>query len=198
MAEPATGAHAPDRETLLAHRTLDALRVEGDGVRLASAPPRSIVSVALDPQASEARDAAERGLGAPLPAIGRTASSDFRGGSTLVGLQTDQWLVLTPEGDAPAAIVREAVGQAPAVTDQSDAWTGLVLEGPRASVALERTCRLDLHPEAFAPGHAARTAMEHMAVILVRESIERFALFTPRSSEASFAHAMTVSVRAVS
>ena len=203
-------AAAAARVALEARDPLDGFAVEGDGVQVTSLGPRSIVSIAFGHDDRGTREAVERGLGIVLPEVGRSASSAFGGGSTLLGLQRDQWFALTAAADPsahgsaeesavwPAEAVREAVGDGAAVTDQGDAWAPLALEGPRAVVALERTCRLDLHPEVFPVGRVARTSMEHLATVILREGIERFVLLSPRSSAESFAHAMATSVRNVS
>ena len=192
------GETSATRDPLAAGAALDRFAAEGDGVRAAALEPRSIASIAFGPDAAGAREAVERGLGMALPAIGESASAPFAGGSTVLGLQRDQWFVLTPAADAPVEAVREAVGERPAVTDQSDAWVALVMEGPRATLALERTCRLDLHAEAFGVGRVARTAMEHIATVIHREGAERFVLLAPRSSAEWFARAVATSVRNVS
>ena len=197
MAEAGTA-----RAALAAWDPLEGVALEGADVRVVGLGPRSIVSIAFGHDDAGAREAVERGLGVRLPAIGGSASSAFGGGSTLLGLQRDQWFALMTAADgsasSPADAVREAVGDAAAVTDQGDAWALLALEGPRAVAALERTCRLDLHPDAFPVGRVARTSMEHLATVILREAPERFVLLSPRSSAGSFAHAMATSVRNVS
>ena len=182
---------AAARVALEARDPLDGFAVEGDGVRVTSLGPRSIVSIAFGHDDRGTREAVERGLGIVLPEVGRSASSAFGGGSTLLGLQRDQWFALM-------ASAGETVSDGAAVTDQGDAWAPFALEGPRAAAALERTCRLDLHPNAFPVGGVARTSMEHLATMILRETIERFVLLSPRSSAESFAHAVATSVRNVS
>ena len=193
MAEPGAAA-----EALVAREALDDVAVKGDGVRVVGLDPLSIVSIAFGHDDVDAREAVERGLGIGLPGIGESAGGALGGGATLLGLQRDQWFALMAREASPVARVREAIGEGPAVTDQGDAWAGLAIEGPRAVDALERTCRLDLHVDAFPVGRVARTAMEHLATVLLREADERFVLLSPRSSAASFAHAMATSVRNVS
>ncbi len=172
---------------LAARTPLDGYRASFDGLALVEAPTRSIVSIAG--RAERARDA----FGVELPDIGHWTDTAFGGGGRLLGLQRDQWFLAFEPSDVPESDVRDALGDGPAVTDQSDAWAALQLEGPNAVAMLERTCRLDLHGEALAPGRVVRTAMDHLSVVIVRETDERFVLMSPRSSAGSFLHAMTMS-----
>ena len=56
---------------------------------------------------------------------------------------------------------------------------------------LARICLLDL--EAVKPGYCARTMMEHMNVILLKEAEDRYLLLSPRSSADTSYHALQVS-----
>jgi len=181
-----------------AHEPLHITRVSGDGIELRGVTPSSLVSIALRSDEPSTRLDVERGLGSALPDIGIVSDCEIADGATLLGLQADQWFLRMPAIDDPVLAVRAIVGSTVALTDQSDAWVSLAIDGPRATFALERVCRLDLHIDAFPAGRVARTAMEHLAVIVVRESENRFLLSSPRSSATSFAHAMETSVRYVS
>jgi sarcosine oxidase subunit gamma len=60
---------------------------------------------------------------------------------------------------------------------------------------LERICPIDLHPQAFAVGAVARTLMDHLNVIILREGGDTFLLMSARSSARSFWHAVETSIR---
>ncbi|MDR0807873.1 MAG: sarcosine oxidase subunit gamma [Gemmobacter sp.] len=55
-----------------------------------------------------------------------------------------------------------------AITDQSDGWAGLRLEGPMAAEALMRLVPIDLRSSAFPPGSAARAPLNHMNAVVMR------------------------------
>ena len=65
-----------------------------------------------------------------------------------------------------AAELSETIGDAAAVTDQSDGYAVLSLTGPRAAALLEKGVSLDLHDRVFAPGSAAVTSFAHLGVML--------------------------------
>jgi len=79
-------------------------------------------------------------------------------------------------------------------TDQTDVWTGLMLDGLLARTALERICPIDLHPDAFAEGAAARTVMEHLGVLIIRTGPDAYLLLSASSSAGSFLHAVETSL----
>ncbi|GHE01386.1 hypothetical protein U879_14920 [Defluviimonas sp. 20V17] len=61
-----------------------------------------------------------------------------------------------------------------ALTDQSDGWVGLRLSGPGAEDALARLIPIDLRPQVFGAGSAARAPVGHMLSVVMRapEGIE--------------------------
>ncbi|MBT8415130.1 MAG: hypothetical protein KJO30_12445, partial [Boseongicola sp.] len=54
---------------------------------------------------------------------------------------------------------------------------------------------LDLDPDTFPTGSAARTVMEHLGAMIVRVDDTRFWLMSARSSAMSFLHAVETSCR---
>lgn len=149
----------------------------------------SIYSIGLALQPGAALASIEKNLGTAWPVTGKSTSN---ADSTyqLLGLQLDQVFVLAsgdsalPELDASAYI-----------TDQSDSWVGLRLQGAKSHESLERICPIDLHPGVFASGSVTRTTMEHLAVIVLCESQDSYLLLSPTSSAQSFLHAVETSVR---
>lgn len=99
--------------------------------------------------------------------VGRWAD---REGSRLIWTGRGQWFVLGDRPEAPGA----------AVTDQSDGWAGFRLAGAAAADVLMRLVALDLRPLAFPVGTAARSGLNHMPMVLLREE-GGFALMTFRS-----------------
>ncbi len=181
--------------TLTAREPFDGMRLETEGVTLSGVTGKALVSAAI-PNGGEAAFAKslQAAYGVSLPAPGATALS--RNSATLlIGLQRDQiFLMFDRTDDWPERCVSGKLGDATCVTDQSDGWVMARMAGPRCREALERICRLDLHPEAFAEGAVARTLMEHLNVIVWRDGAESFLLMSPRSSASSFLHALETSI----
>jgi sarcosine oxidase subunit gamma len=133
-----------------------------------------------------------------IPAVGHSTVDDSSG-ARFLGLQTDQCMVLFFD-EANALFgkrLRDKLATAAWLTDQSDSWVMLRINGPLASAALERICLIDLHPDVFGEGQVTRTVMEHMATIILRESVNSWLLMSPRSSAHSFLHALETSVHNV-
>lgn len=158
----------------------------------------TIASVAcpLDGRA-ELERAVMRSWSAELPEPGcSTASAD--GDVKILGMSPDQFFVIVTPAPMPAGeFVSGAVAGAGYVSDQSDNWVALRLEGPLVLPALERICPLDLDPAAFAVGSVARTVMEHIGAVIHREGPDRFLLLSASSSAHSFLHAVATSFRNV-
>ena len=130
-----------------------------------------------------------------LPEPGRLKLSKS-GNAMLVWTSPDQYLYLFDEtGKDPAKTVGSALAGKVYVTDQSDAWACLEIKGNRKIEALERICPIDLHPDTFAVGMAARTMMEHLGVLILRDQPDRFLVLSARSSAQSMLHAVETSAK---
>ncbi len=68
-----------------------------------------------------------------------------------------------------------------ALTDQSDGWAGLGVEGQAAEAVLARLLPLDLRVASFAVGHAARAPLNHMSSVLMRVAPLSFEILVFRS-----------------
>ena len=75
--------------------------------------------------------------------------------------------------------LNEMIGAA--LTDQSDGWATLRLEGPIAADALMRLYPLDLRLQSFGVGTAARAPLNHMQSILMRTAPYAFDILVFRS-----------------
>lgn len=188
-------------DTALAARTpLDAYGCTIGTVTLAEVAGLALVSAAVPRDGDEAFAAAlAGGFGAGRPAPGDSALG-ARPATRVLGMQPDQVFILfeAPDPDRAVPTAASALGSAAYVTDQSDSWAMLRMSGAGVRVALERICPLDLDDQAFPEGRVARTVMEHLSIIILRDGPDSFLLMSPRSSARSFRHAVELSVVNVS
>lgn len=188
--------------TLQAQTPLASYDQQFGKTRLSEHSGVSIHSIALALSPDNALASITSTLGAAWPDVGYS-TSNANHTHRLLGLQKDQVFVLSNFSDVNSGehFSKDASTPLPAlhddayVTDQSDSWAGLVIEGPSALSALERICPIDLHPDVFKVGQVTRTSMEHLAVIILRESDERYLLLSPSSSAYSFLHAVETSLQ---
>jgi len=117
-------------------------------------------------------------------------------GMRAIPLTADQFLLaFHPDTNRTEVSVQDDLAEVGYTTVQTDAWVILELSGEGATSALERICPLDLAPDAFPTGSAARTVMEHLGAMIVRVDDTRFWLMSARSSAMSFLHAVETSCR---
>lgn len=168
-------------------------RIEADGFTFDEAPARSLVSLARRRgEPGEALDAnIKAAFGADLPEAGRLTHGE---GVAIVFTGPGQWFVIAPDEDLETK-VRGAAAGAGTVTDQSDSFTELMMEGPLATEVLSRLSSLDF--ETFEIGAVARTPMQQIAVTIARKGPESWRLNTARSTARDFAHDVDVAIKAV-
>ncbi|MGB0854253.1 MAG: sarcosine oxidase subunit gamma [Pikeienuella sp.] len=184
-------------DKLIATTPLGGFSATFSGTALAEVTDLALVSLACPLGGEAALDTAlADGLSLSRPAAGGSIQKD---GQRLIWTTPDQML-LAFEHDGPdaAAVIAGKLGEAAYLTDQTDNWCALSLNGPLARAALERICPVDLHPDAFAENAAARTVMEHMGAIIVRTGPDEFLLLSASSSAGSFLHAVETSLKNVS
>jgi sarcosine oxidase subunit gamma len=136
----------------------------GAGVTLSLRQDLAIASVIArkgmhDVLADRVRTAYGLSLPGPLARAGA-------GSVAFVWTAPDQWLA-TSERTDPApfeATLRTALSASASVSNQSDGRTIVRVGGPKAREALAKGVPLDLHPDAFKPGHAASTMVAHIGV----------------------------------
>lgn len=181
---------------LTARTPLGGFKFESDAISIAEITDRGIVSVAM-PKAGEHKlaqaIAAEFSTAMPKPGHWTTS---IKSNARLLGLAQDQFFIVfdDPENTEPARIIN-ALNQSAYLTDQSDSWASLRVNGPACRQALERICPIDLHDESFSVGSVARTAMEHLGTIIYREDDYSFVLMSAASSAKTFLHAVETSAR---
>ncbi len=123
--------------------------------------------------------AVDKHLGLAAPDAGRFAEA---GGFRLLWAGERQFF-LSGGRDYPAALESAAW-----LTDQTDGWIGIVVEGARSRAVLEKLVGIDLHPASFPAGSAARAPFEGMLAVMACEDAQagRFAIHFQRSSARSF------------
>jgi sarcosine oxidase subunit gamma len=153
---------------------------------LSELPPARITSVApLAGQSRALRAALKRiGLGWPEPGQSRSAAEN----AILWAGRSQAFLM----GADPAPLAGLA-----ALTDQSDGWARMRLAGSGADAVLARLVPLDLRPSAFPEGRVARTALNHMAAILLRSGDRSFDIMVFRSMAASAIHDLVQAMESV-
>lgn len=84
-----------------------------------------------------------------------------------------------------------------ALTDQSDAWAAVRLEGTAAEQVLARLLPLDLRAARFGRGHTARSQLMHMGVSITRIGERAFLILAFRSMAASLVHDLKTAMEGV-
>ena len=165
-----------------------------DGLRLRERPEFALVSIALPRgREAEARRMIDTAFGLDLPGPGRSASNETH---RLIWMDPDQMMLMF-EDDAPLA-EPEVKGMLEGfcyTTNQTDGWVILSLAGSRVREALSRLCPIDLHEGVFPVGAVARTVMEYMGAVVLRDGRNSFLLLSASSSAGSFLTAVEDSIR---
>ena len=165
--------------------------VEAGALRLTETAPRRMTAVApYKGQAEALGRALEAAHGLGWPAPGRVIAGE---GCAVQWFGRDLALLI---GAAPDAVLAEHA----ALTDQSDAWAVLRLEGPGAAAVMARLTPLDLRDAVFGIGATARTEVAHMAGVVTRAGAadaEVFEIMAFRSMAASLVHEVTRAMRRV-
>jgi len=180
---------------LTALAALDGYQKSFEGAALEEQIDLAIVSIAVPLGGTEALSKAlQESYGASLPKVGEISLSKD-GQTRFLGMGNDQMFAIFDHPGADAAkLVAENLKDTGYYTLQSDNWTGLKISGPKCRRALERIIPIDLDPAAFPEGNVARTVMEHLAVIVLRDDENSFLLIAASSSAGSFLHAVETSI----
>ena len=157
------------------------------GLRMQELALGQITSIAVFPGQGKAIAKALKPLGLNFPGPNQTSQS---GAARLVWTGRDQAFLFGAA--APEGLARHA-----ALTDQSDGWAGLRLEGPLADLALMRHYPLDLRQAAFAVGMTRRSALNHMPSILIRSGPYAFDIMVFRSMARTAWHEVEAAMTAL-
>jgi len=84
-----------------------------------------------------------------------------------------------------------------ALSDQSDAWAVVALEGPDAAAVLARLTPLDLRDSQFGPGDTARTELFHMSAAITRSGAQSYQIMVFRSMAGTLVHDLKTAMQAV-
>lgn len=146
----------------------------------------AITSVApLKGQEAAVSEALKAQMGAEFPKPNRTTG---KADARAVFSGRGQALVLGPVlSPIPGA----------AMTDQTDAWACVMLEGAGARAVLARLVPIDLRDTAFKRGHAARTLLMHLPVVLMRTGADRYGIMAFRSMARTLVHDLETAMEAV-
>ncbi|WP_027236174.1 sarcosine oxidase subunit gamma [Leisingera caerulea] len=166
------------------------------GLLIREVTDRALASLAIRQGQAEAVNAAAASyLGGPLP---EPASWSAAGEFAAWWMGPDLWMVSAPHDshELLAADLKQAVGEAGSVVEQTDGWCCFGLEGVRCFDVLERLCNANVR--AGKAGDATRTSMEHLGVFLLcHEPGQRYSIIGPRSSAASLHHALVAAAKSV-
>ncbi len=184
--------------TLTGRSALKGVNYEVGGISVTEVTDLALVSMAIP---NGERDIVSKALlenyKADIPKIGKSTVSNVDN-MRFLGMQSDQFFALFEYAGNHAVKQLEAkINDVAYLADQSDSWVMLRISSKlsgKCREALERICPIDLHPESFNEGSVARTAMEHLAVIILHETEGQYLLMSPRSSAKSFLHAVTTSI----
>ena len=168
--------------TLVATSSLPAGgRVISDDLRFSILPLRTMLRLQLGAR-SQKSVAALRIAGRSLPVAMNTWMGDD---PVFMRIAPDSWLVESALHEAAdlAQAVRAGCGRRSfAVTDVSDAFVAIAVEGALATALLARGCGLDLAPGAFGNAACTRTRLAQLPVVLRRVTSERFECHVDRSA----------------
>nr|WP_252731473.1 sarcosine oxidase subunit gamma family protein [Lentibacter algarum] len=160
------------------------LPIEIGGVKLSEVAPAEMTLIAPY-RGKEA--ALAKAFGGRWPAAGETASVE---GGVLVWFGRAQAMLIGTA--APTTLAKFA-----AVTEQSDAWARVLLEGAGARDVLARLTPLDIRDTAFAVGQTARTELFHMQVSITRVSKDAWQIIGFRSMAGTLVHDLQRAMKGV-
>lgn len=153
--------------------------VFSDTLRLSVLPTRAILRLQIGARSLKTVGAirvAER----PLPLSPNSWSGED---PVFCRLAPNDWLIqsaLHAVEDLVPAVRRGCGKRSYAVTDVSDAFVTLALDGAQAPALLARGCGLDFSPDAFGAGACTRTRLAQLPVVLRRTQPDRFECLVER------------------
>ena len=149
--------------------------------------PDAITSIApYQGQEKELSAALKKAHDVDFPGPNRTSA---KGETLCVWTGRGQAMLL---GVADAGLAAHA-----ALTDQSDGWAVMRLEGDAAEDVLARLVPVDLRAQVFPKGQTARTQLFHIACSITRTGANAFDIMVLRSFGASAVHDLETAMRSV-
>jgi sarcosine oxidase subunit gamma len=155
-------------------------------VTLSEVVPQAITAIApFKGQAAAVSKALKAAAGVGFPKPNRT---EAKGETRCLWSGHDQAFLIGPApGPIPGA----------ALTDQSDGWALLRLEGAGAVEVLARLVPLDLRHVAFPAGAAARSLLFHVPLAIFRSGADSYDLMVFRSMAATAVHELDTAMRSL-
>lgn len=132
-------------------------------------------------------DALKAAHGMALPGVNRSTG---KAGNRAVWFARGQCMLVGPTPDI-------SLGKHAALTDQSDAWAVVRLEGDGAEDVLARLVPVDLRPTQFKRGHTARTQLMHMMASVTRVGDRAFQIMVFRSMAETMVHDLKTAMEGV-
>ena len=158
------------------------------GMTLSPVDPGVMTSVAAyNGRGKDLSAALKAAHGVTAPAANRVTGKD---GARAIWFGHNVMLLMGPLPD-------EALADYAALTDQSDAWTVLQLDGPGASEVMARLVPLDLRATEFKRGHTARTEIQHMMGSVTRLGAQKFLLMVFRAHGKTVLHDLKTAMQGV-
>ncbi|MFT7596726.1 MAG: heterotetrameric sarcosine oxidase gamma subunit [Paracoccaceae bacterium] len=158
------------------------------GVSLTEEIPDAMTSMAAGKAAEKPlSNALKAAHGMIFPAPNRATG---KAGARAVWFGRGQAMLVGPVPDP-------GLGTYAALTDQSDAWAVVRLEGDNAVDVLARLVPLDLRATQFKRGHTARTELMHMMASVTRVGEKAFMIMVFRSMATTLVHDVKSAMEAV-
>ncbi|WP_411351193.1 sarcosine oxidase subunit gamma [Leisingera aquaemixtae] len=158
------------------------------GMSLMEEQPGAMWAVApFNGQEKALSQALEAAHGMAFPAANRATG---KAGSRAVWFGRGMALLIGPEPDAKLA-------EHAALTDQSDAWAVVRLEGQGAEDVLARLVPVDLRAAVFKRGHTVRSELKHMLASVTRTGPQAFQIMVFRSMAKTLVHDLKTAMEAV-
>jgi len=129
-------------------------------------------------QQKKASEALKTACGLAFPAAGRATGKE---GVRAIWFGRGQAMVV-------GVSLPKSLGKFAALTDQSDGWAVMRLEGAGAEDVLARLIPLDLSANNFKRNHTARTSLNHIMASITRVGTNAFEIMVMRSFAASAVH----------
>lgn len=157
-------------------------------IALTEVAPGALTSLApMKGQATALSEALKAAHGMAMPGVNRATG---KAGARAIWFAQGQVVLVGPEPDATLA-------DHAAMTDQSDAWAVVRLEGAGAEDVLARLVPVDLRVSVFKRGHTVRTDLMHMMASITRVGGDAFQIMVFRSMAGTLVHDLKTAMEAV-